>query len=60
VTSGVGGVFPPDLPVAVVVSISGEIARARPLADPAKLDFAMVLPVAPVPPPLALPAGRPR
>lgn len=60
VTSGVGGVFPPDLPVAVVTSISGEIARAQPLADPAKLDFAMVLPIAAAPPPLALPAGRPR
>ncbi len=60
VTSGVGGVFPPDLPVAVVTSISGEIARAQPLADPSRLDFAMVLPIAAAPPPLALPAGRPR
>lgn len=60
VTSGVGGVFPPDLPVAVVVSIGGEIARAQPLADPGKLDFAMVLPIAAAPPPLTLPAGRPR
>jgi rod shape-determining protein MreC len=60
VTSGVGGVFPPDLPVAVVTAISGEVARARPLADPAKLDFAMVLPVAAAPPPLTPPAGRPR
>jgi rod shape-determining protein MreC len=60
VTSGVGGVYPPDLPVAVVTTISGEIARARPLADPAKLDFAMVLPTAAAPPPLAPPAGRPR
>jgi rod shape-determining protein MreC len=60
ITSGVGGVFPPDLPVAVVTSISGEIARAQPLADPGKLDFAMVLPVAAAPPPLTLPAGRPR
>jgi rod shape-determining protein MreC len=60
VTSGVGGVFPADVPVAVVTTISGEIARARPLADPDKLDFAIVLPVAATPPPLALPAGRPR
>lgn len=60
VTSGVGGVFPADVPVAVVTTISGEIARARPLANPDKLDFAIVLPVAASPPPLALPAGRPR
>ena len=60
VTSGVGGVFPPDLPVAVVTNISGEVARALPLADPAKLDFAMVLPIAAAPPPLTPPAGRPR
>lgn len=60
VTSGVGGVFPPDLPVAVVTAISGEVARALPLADPAKLDFAMVLPISAAPPPLTPPAGRPR
>ncbi len=60
VTSGVGGVFPPDLPVAVVTGTSGEIASARPLADPARLDFALVLPQAVAPPPLAPPAGRPR
>jgi rod shape-determining protein MreC len=58
VTSGVGGVFPPDLPVAVVTSTSGEIATALPLAAPAKLDFALVLPQAPAPPPVAPPAGR--
>jgi rod shape-determining protein MreC len=60
VTSGVGGVYPPDLPVAVVTGLSGEIATARPLADPARLDFAMVLREAPAPPPLAPPAGRRR
>ncbi len=60
VTSGVGGVFPPDLPVAVVTDISGEVARARPLADPATLDFAMILPVAAAPPPLTPPTGKPR
>jgi rod shape-determining protein MreC len=60
VTSGVGGVFPPDLPVAVVTAISGEVARAQPLADPARLDFAMVLPASAAPPPLTPPAGRPR
>lgn len=60
ITSGVGGVYPPDLPVAVVTGTSGEIAIARPLADLAALDFAMVLPEAAAPPPLAPPAGRSR
>jgi len=58
VTSGVGGVYPPDVPVAVVTSTSGEIATALPLAAPARLDFALVLPQAPAPPPVAPPAGR--
>jgi rod shape-determining protein MreC len=48
------------MPVAVVVSASGELAAARPLADPAKLDFAIVLPEQPSPPPLAPPEGRKR
>jgi rod shape-determining protein MreC len=60
VTSGVGGVYPPDLPVAIVTGTSGEIATARPLADPAKLDFAVVLPQAAAPPPVEPPAGRSR
>uniref|UniRef100_UPI00266F0781 rod shape-determining protein MreC n=1 Tax=Sphingomonas bacterium TaxID=1895847 RepID=UPI00266F0781 len=55
-TSGTGGVYPAGLPVAVVLSVSGEVAQARALADPAALDFGMVLPevtVAPPPPPPA-------
>jgi rod shape-determining protein MreC len=60
VTSGVGGVYPPDLPVAVVTNVSGEIATGIPLARPAKLDFAIVLPQAPVPPPVAPPQGHRR
>jgi len=60
VTSGVGGVYPPDLPVAVVTSVNGEIATGIPLARPAKLDFAIVLPQAPVPPPVAPPQGHRR
>lgn len=42
VTSGTGGIYPPDIPVAVIVRSFGDSARARPLADPAALDFAMV------------------
>lgn len=58
VTSGVGGVYPPDLPVAIVTTVSGEVASARPLADPTKLDYAVVLPLAAAPPPVTAPAGR--
>ncbi len=43
VTSGAGGLFPPDIPVATVTGQAGERAIARPLADPGRLDFAIVL-----------------
>lgn len=58
VTSGTGGVYPPKIPVAVAITASGDGAMARPLANPARLDYAVVLPVfvpavanAPVAPP---------
>ncbi|HEX6376446.1 MAG TPA: rod shape-determining protein MreC [Allosphingosinicella sp.] len=43
VTSGVGGVYPPNIPVAVVVSVDGDRTVAKPLADPSAVDYAMVL-----------------
>jgi len=43
VTSGVGGVYPPNVPVAIVVRVERERTIARPLADPSTVDFAMVL-----------------
>ena len=43
VTSGVGGIYPPNVPVAIVVRIEGDATVAKPLADPAKVDFAVVL-----------------
>jgi len=43
VTSGVGGVFPPNIPVAVVVSVDGDRTVAKPLADPSAVDYAVVL-----------------
>jgi rod shape-determining protein MreC len=43
VTSGVGGVYPPNVPVALVVRVDGDITIAKPLADPSSVDFAMVL-----------------
>lgn len=43
VTSGTGGVFPPGIPVARVIRIEGEAAVGRPVADPARADYAVVL-----------------
>jgi rod shape-determining protein MreC len=43
VTSGVGGVFPPDVPVAIVTRVERERTIAKPLADPAAADHAVVL-----------------
>jgi rod shape-determining protein MreC len=43
VTSGIGGVFPPDIPVAIVTLVDRERTVAKPLADPAANDHAMVL-----------------
>jgi rod shape-determining protein MreC len=45
VTSGAGGLFPPNIPVAVVTGQAGERAIAQPIADPARLDFAIVQPI---------------
>ncbi len=44
VTSGVGGIYPPDVPVATVVRTEGEMAIARPLADPARVDTVVIQP----------------
>ena len=45
VTSGVGGLYPPNVPVAQVVRVDGETAIARPLASPARVDYAIVQPI---------------
>ncbi len=45
VTSGVGGIFPPDIPVAEIVRIEGDFAVARPLAAPSRIDYAIVQPL---------------
>jgi rod shape-determining protein MreC len=42
VTSGIGGIYPPRIPVAVVTEASRDITIARPLADPGSIDFAVV------------------
>ena len=43
VTSGAGGLYPPNIPVAIVVQRTADGALARPLADPAKVDAVAVL-----------------
>ncbi|WP_129793762.1 rod shape-determining protein MreC [Sphingosinicella sp. CPCC 101087] len=45
VTSGIGGIFPPGVPVARVVRLEGDTAIARPLADPARTEAAIVQPI---------------
>jgi rod shape-determining protein MreC len=42
VTSGTGGIFPPHVPVAMVVRTDRDTTIARPLANPARLDYAIV------------------
>ncbi len=53
VTSGDGGLFPPGLPVATVVRVSGDMPEARPAASPDGLDYVIVerpyMPPMPVP-----------
>lgn len=44
VTSGTGGIYPPNIPVAVIIERFGYSALAAPLANPASLDFAIVQP----------------
>ncbi len=44
ITSGTGGIYPPNVPVAVIVEDFGDTALASPLANPAALDFAIVEP----------------
>lgn len=51
-TSGTGGLYPPDVPVAVILRKDGDVAIGWPLANPAQLDYAMVeQPFAGLPPP---------
>ncbi len=42
VTSGTGGIYPPNIPVAVVFSTTRDDTIARPIANPARVDYAIV------------------
>ena len=45
VTSGSGGIYPPDVPVAVVAAPRRDGAEGRLAADPGSTDYVIVLPV---------------
>ena len=45
VTSGIGGIFPPGIPVAVVRQAHGRQVVAQPLANPELSDHVMILPI---------------
>jgi rod shape-determining protein MreC len=56
VTSGAGGIYPPNIPVARILRNARDTAEGRPLASPDSLDYALVLrpyltPPAPAPAP---------
>jgi rod shape-determining protein MreC len=54
VTSGTGGIFPPNIPVAKVTERGRDAALAAPLSRPDALDFATVMKAyLPSPPPPA-------
>ena len=59
VTSGTGGLYPPLVPIARVVRLDDDGAIAVPLADPARISFAIVEP-AYEPAALAVEAAEPR
>jgi rod shape-determining protein MreC len=42
VTSGVGGLYRPNIPVAVVARVAGDVAIALPLANPARVELVAV------------------
>lgn len=42
VTSGDGGIFPPDVPVAIVTNVVGDLQLARPIAHPEGLGYVIV------------------
>lgn len=67
VTSGTGGIFSPNIPVARVIRTARDIAVAEPSANPDALDFALVqqsflppLPPAPTPTPTPKPKAQPK
>ncbi|WP_369404239.1 rod shape-determining protein MreC [Sphingomonas soli] len=61
VTSGTGGIFSPNIPVARVIRTARDIAVAEPAANPDALDFALVQQsFLPEPPPAPTPTPKPK
>ncbi|WP_346770437.1 rod shape-determining protein MreC [Sphingomonas sp. AOB5] len=61
VTSGTGGIFPPNIAVARVISNQRDSAIAEPAANPDALDFALVMQAfLPEPPPAPSPTPAPK
>ncbi|WP_242139249.1 MULTISPECIES: rod shape-determining protein MreC [unclassified Sphingomonas] len=61
VTSGIGGIYPPDVPVGHIVRRGRDAAIARSYAQPDTLDYAMVQQAfLPPPPPVAVPQPAPK
>lgn len=61
VTSGIGGIYPPGVPVARVLHSGRDAAVARSFAQPDTVDFALVQRAfMPDPPPVAAPPPAPR
>ena len=61
VTSGTGGIFPPNIPVIRVIRASRDSAVAEPAANPDSLDFALVQQVfLPEPTPSPSPEAAPK
>lgn len=50
VTSGHGGLFPPDIPVGQVTSIADDFIRLAPISNLSSLDFVRVMDYRPLPP----------
>lgn len=61
VTSGIGGIYPPNIPVARVLQNARDTAPARAFARPDRADFALVLQtfLPPPPPPVTVPTPAP-
>jgi rod shape-determining protein MreC len=60
VTSGTGGIFPPNIPVARVIRSSRDYGVAQPSANPDALDFALVQQTFLPPPPTPTPTPTPK
>ncbi len=60
VTSGAGGIYPPDVPVAIARVRNRDFVIGMPLADPARFDFATVEPPYSPPAPDLPPVTGPR